>query len=221
MISRSPFVAVTGVNLDIQPGEICGLTGPNGSGKSTLFDCCTGLQKPDAGQVYARGLDITGWEMHRIVREAGVIRGFRKAVVFRALSVEQNLVLCGQLVSFLPSFDMGGTTAKLCMLLDGEPRIAPELEVAHAARFRTGSGLPLKIQSVRMIEIDAGGGSIASVGALGLMAVGPRNAGAAPGPACYGLGGEQPTVTDTDLLQQRNFGIERRSLPRVGELADR
>ena len=100
----------------------------------------------------------------------------------------------------LLSFDMGGTTAKLCMLLDGEPRIAPELEVAHAARFRKGSGLPLKIQSVQMIEIGAGGGSIASVGALGLLAVGPRSAAAAPGPACYGLGGEEPTVTDTDLL---------------------
>jgi N-methylhydantoinase A len=100
----------------------------------------------------------------------------------------------------LLSFDMGGTTAKLCMLLDGEPRIAPELEVAHAARFRKGSGLPLKIQSVQMIEIGAGGGSIASVGALGLLAVGPRSAAAAPGPACYGLGGEEPTVTDTDLV---------------------
>jgi N-methylhydantoinase A len=100
----------------------------------------------------------------------------------------------------LLSFDMGGTTAKLCMLLDGEPRIAPELEVAHAARFRKGSGLPLKIQSVQMIEIGAGGGSIASVGALGLLAVGPRSAAAVPGPACYGLGGEEPTVTDTDLV---------------------
>jgi N-methylhydantoinase A len=99
----------------------------------------------------------------------------------------------------LLSFDMGGTTAKLCMLIDGKPRIAPELEVAHAARFRRGSGLPLKIQSVQMIEIGAGGGSIAHVGALGLLAVGPRSAGAAPGPACYGLGGVDPTVTDTDL----------------------
>lgn len=99
----------------------------------------------------------------------------------------------------LLSFDMGGTTAKLCMLIDGKPRIAPELEVAHAARFRRGSGLPLKIQSVQMIEIGAGGGSIAHVGALGLLAVGPRSAGAAPGPACYGLGGAEPTVTDTDL----------------------
>jgi N-methylhydantoinase A len=100
----------------------------------------------------------------------------------------------------LLSFDMGGTTAKLCMLVGGEPRIAPDLEVAHAARFRRGSGLPLKIQSVQMIEIGAGGGSIAHVGPLGLLAVGPRSAAAAPGPACYGLGGTEPTVTDTDLV---------------------
>ena len=98
------------------------------------------------------------------------------------------------------SFDMGGTTAKLCMLLGGQPRIAPELEVAHAAKFRRGSGLPLKIQSVQMIEIGSGGGSIAHVGALGLLAVGPRSAAASPGPACYGLGGTEPTVTDVDLV---------------------
>ncbi len=100
----------------------------------------------------------------------------------------------------LMSFDMGGTTAKLCMLLAGQPRIAAELEVAHAAKFRRGSGLPLKIQSVQMIEIGSGGGSIAHVGALGLLAVGPRSAAAAPGPACYGLGGTEPTVTDVDLV---------------------
>jgi N-methylhydantoinase A len=86
------------------------------------------------------------------------------------------------------------------MLLGGHPRIAPELEVAHAAKFRRGSGLPLKIQSVQMIEIGSGGGSIAHVGALGLLAVGPRSAAASPGPACYGLGGTEPTVTDIDLV---------------------
>jgi ABC-type branched-subunit amino acid transport system ATPase component len=94
------IVAVAGVSVDIKLGEICGLTGPNGSGKSTLFDCCTGLQKPSTGRVYAQGLDITGWDMHRIVREAHVIRSFQKAVVFQALSVEENLVLCGQMIAF-------------------------------------------------------------------------------------------------------------------------
>ncbi len=94
------ITAVDGVNLDIHAGEICGLTGPNGSGKSTLFDCCTGLQTANAGRVFAHGMDITGWEMHRIVREARVIRSFQKAVVFKALSVEDNLVLAGQMVGF-------------------------------------------------------------------------------------------------------------------------
>jgi N-methylhydantoinase A len=100
----------------------------------------------------------------------------------------------------LLSFDMGGTTAKLCLVLDGTPRIGNELEVARHARFKRGSGYPLKIQSIEMVEIGAGGGSIAAPDSLGLMAVGPRSAGAAPGPACYGLGGKDSTVTDADLL---------------------
>ena len=98
------------------------------------------------------------------------------------------------------SFDMGGTTAKLCLIADGQPQIANELEVARHERFRKGSGFPLKIQSIHMIEIGAGGGSIAAKSKLGLLAVGPRSAGAAPGPACYGRGGTEPTVTDADLL---------------------
>jgi len=98
------------------------------------------------------------------------------------------------------SFDMGGTTAKLCLIPNGQPMIANELEVARYERFRKGSGFPLKIQSIHMIEIGAGGGSIASRSPLGLLAVGPRSAGAAPGPACYGRGGTEPTVTDADLL---------------------
>jgi len=98
------------------------------------------------------------------------------------------------------SFDMGGTTAKLCLIADGQPQIANELEVARHERFRKGSGFPLKIQSIHMIEIGAGGGSIAARSKLGLLAVGPRSAGAAPGPACYGRGGREPTVTDADLL---------------------
>ncbi|MDB6001376.1 MAG: hydantoinase/oxoprolinase family protein [Rhizobacter sp.] len=98
------------------------------------------------------------------------------------------------------SFDMGGTTAKLCLIPNGEPMIANELEVARHERFRKGSGFPLKIQSIHMIEIGAGGGSIAAKTKLGLLAVGPRSAAAAPGPACYGRGGTEATVTDADLL---------------------
>ncbi|MGO8020800.1 hydantoinase/oxoprolinase family protein [Rhizobium leguminosarum] len=98
------------------------------------------------------------------------------------------------------SFDMGGTTAKLCLIPDGEPNVGTDLEVAHYQRFRKGSGFPLKIQSIQMIEIGAGGGSIAAKNSLGLLDVGPHSAGAMPGPAAYQRGGTQPTVTDADIL---------------------
>ena len=98
------------------------------------------------------------------------------------------------------SFDMGGTTAKLCLVPNGQPMIGSELEIARHERFRRGSGFPLKIQSIQMIEIGAGGGSIATRNRLGLLEVGPHSAGAMPGPACYGRGGEQPTVTDADVV---------------------
>ena len=98
------------------------------------------------------------------------------------------------------SFDMGGTTAKLCLVPNGEPMIGGELEIARHERFRRGSGFPLKIQSIQMIEIGAGGGSIASRNRLGLLQVGPHSAGAVPGPACYERGGTKPTVTDADVL---------------------
>jgi N-methylhydantoinase A len=98
------------------------------------------------------------------------------------------------------SFDMGGTTAKLCLIPGGEPSVGTDLEVAHYQRFRRGSGFPLKIQSIQMIEIGAGGGSIAGKNPLGLLDVGPRSAGALPGPAAYQRGGTEPTVTDADIL---------------------
>ena len=98
------------------------------------------------------------------------------------------------------SFDMGGTTAKVCLIEDGEPRTSRTFEVARAARFIKGSGLPVRIPVLEMIEIGAGGGSIASVDALSRLRVGPRSASSEPGPACYGRGGERPTVTDADAV---------------------
>ena len=98
------------------------------------------------------------------------------------------------------SFDMGGTTAKTCLVEGGTPMVTAEFEVARQHRFKKGSGLPLRMPVVDMIEIGAGGGSIARVDDLGLLKVGPESAGAAPGPACYGLGGTLPTVTDADLV---------------------
>ena len=98
------------------------------------------------------------------------------------------------------AFDMGGTTAKACVAVGGEPLVAHSFECARVSRFARGSGLPILIPSIDLIEIGAGGGSIARVNDLGLLNVGPGSAGADPGPACYGQGGTEPTVTDADLV---------------------
>ena len=100
----------------------------------------------------------------------------------------------------LLSFDMGGTTAKASLIQDGEPDIAPMLEAARVRRFKRGSGLPVHAPVIDMMEIGAGGGSIARVDELGLLKIGPESAGAEPGPACYGQGGTEATVTDANLL---------------------
>ena len=100
----------------------------------------------------------------------------------------------------LMSFDMGGTTAKLCVIEDGAPLTANDFEVDRIYRFKKGSGLPVKIPVIEMIEIGAGGGSIARIDAMGLLKVGPDSAGSEPGPVCYGRGGTEPTVTDADLI---------------------
>jgi N-methylhydantoinase A len=102
------------------------------------------------------------------------------------------------------SFDMGGTTAKMCLVENGSPDHKFDFEAGRVRRFVKGSGLPLKVSVVDMIEIGAGGGSIARVEASSdLMKVGPRSAGAKPGPVCYGRGGTEPTVTDADLVLGR------------------
>ncbi len=107
------------------------------------------------------------------------------------------------------SFDMGGTTAKICLIEQGEPKTASTFEVARTYRFKKGSGMPVSTPVVEMVEIGAGGGSIASVDALGRIQVGPRSAGSEPGPACYQRGGNAPTVTDANLclgrLDAENF----------------
>ena len=101
------------------------------------------------------------------------------------------------------SFDMGGTTAKICFIDEARPQTARAFEVARIYRFVKGSGLPLRIPVIEMVEIGAGGGSIAAVDALGRIAVGPQSAGSEPGPVCYGRGGSEPTVTDADLALGR------------------
>ncbi len=122
--------------------------------------------------------------------ESGPAAGALAAVFYGELLQQPDLV----------SFDMGGTTAKMCLIKDGQPAMSDNFEIARVHRFKRGSGLPVRVPAIELIEIGAGGGSIARVDTLGLLKVGPESAGADPGPACYGLGGDQPTVTDADLL---------------------
>ncbi|NRB30944.1 MAG: hydantoinase/oxoprolinase family protein [Rhizobiaceae bacterium] len=123
-------------------------------------------------------------------------------------------ILAGQVAQKLAepevlSFDMGGTTAKLCLIDAYRPQTSRKFEIARAERFIKGSGMPVRIPVIEMIEIGAGGGSIASVDRLGRIQVGPQSAGSEPGPAAFGKGGDQPTVTDADvalgLIDPGNF----------------
>ena len=98
------------------------------------------------------------------------------------------------------SYDMGGTTAKICLIEDFAPKTARTFEVARTTRFAKGSGMPISIPVIEMIEIGAGGGSIAWVDAMGRIQTGPESAGAEPGPACYQRGGKRPAITDADLV---------------------
>ena len=96
---------------------------------------------------------------------------------------------------------MGGTTAKLCLIDDYRPQTARKFEISRAERFIKGSGMPVRIPVIEMIEIGAGGGSIAKLDRLGRLQVGPESAGSDPGPAAFAKGGEAPTVTDADVVQ--------------------
>jgi N-methylhydantoinase A len=97
-------------------------------------------------------------------------------------------------------FDMGGTTAKSCLIQNGHAGLVSTFEVGRVQRFQKGSGLPIQVPVVDLMEIGAGGGSIAKISNMGLLQVGPESSGADPGPACYGQGGDNPTVTDSDLV---------------------
>ena len=122
--------------------------------------------------------------------ESGPAAGALAAAFFGREDSQGNLL----------AFDMGGTTAKLSLVDRGEPLTAYAFEAARQKRFLEGSGLPIRISTIELIEIGAGGGSIAGVDEIGLLRVGPRSAGSQPGPAAYGLGGTEPTVTDADFL---------------------
>lgn len=122
--------------------------------------------------------------------ESGPAGGTMAGVFFGKLTNKLDLL----------AFDMGGTTAKASLIKDSQPEITNQFEAARVRRFKKGSGLPVRIPVIDMIEIGAGGGSIARVNDLGLLTVGPDSASSQPGPACYGRGGELPTVTDADLV---------------------
>ena len=135
------------------------------------------------------GADVAGRNPVRMI-ESGPAAGALAATHFAArLGLPQ-----------LMSFDMGGTTAKACLIEDGKLLVSGQQEVDRRYRFKEGSGMPVTVPAIDLIEIGAGGGSIASVDALGLLKVGPRSAGSEPGPVCYGRGGRDPTVTDADLV---------------------
>jgi N-methylhydantoinase A len=122
--------------------------------------------------------------------ESGPAGGTMAAVFYADLLHTGNLV----------AFDMGGTTAKISMVQEGKPALTATFEAARLRRFMKGSGLPVMIPAIDLMEIGAGGGSIGWVDSLGLLRVGPESSGADPGPACYGLGGDNPTVTDAALV---------------------
>jgi N-methylhydantoinase A len=122
--------------------------------------------------------------------ESGPAGGTMATVFFGEMINKSNLL----------AFDMGGTTAKATVIKNFEPTITHHFEAAREKRFKKGSGLPVRIPVIDIIEIGAGGGSIAYINHLGLLTVGPESASSTPGPACYGRGGENPTVTDADLV---------------------
>ncbi|MCU0426355.1 MAG: hydantoinase/oxoprolinase family protein [Candidatus Kapabacteria bacterium] len=122
--------------------------------------------------------------------ESGPAGGAMASVFFGKLTGRADLL----------GFDMGGTTAKASLILNNRPEITNQFEAARVRRFKKGSGLPVRIPVIDLIEIGAGGGSIAHIDHLGLLKVGPESAASQPGPACYGRGGDKPTVTDADLI---------------------
>ncbi len=151
-----------------------GFTGP-----LRLMHSAGGLVSPDTARAFPIRL-----------LESGPAGGGLATALFGELAGQKDII----------SFDMGGTTAKACMIEDGRAEIAPMLEAGRVNRFAKGSGLPIKAPVIDMIEIGAGGGSIAAIDEVGLLKVGPHSAGSDPGPACYGMGGTKPTVTDANLV---------------------
>jgi len=147
-----------GVDLTVRQGEILGLIGPNGSGKSTLFDCCTGLQRSDAGRVLLKGVDIGRWSMNRIAREGRLLRSFQKTVVFPSQDAEENLVLAGQMFQFpnvLSTFWPGPSARQRVQVLRERARALIDVtglsRVAHLPAGNLSGGQQKLLQFAAML----------------------------------------------------------------------
>ncbi len=158
-----------------------------------------------AGQLLEQGVDCPIFLMH----SGGGIISIESAAEFPVRLVESGpaggAVFAAHIAARygldkVLSFDMGGTTAKICLINNQTPKTSRVFEVARTYRFKKGSGMPISIPVIDMVEIGAGGGSLAQVDAMRQIRVGPESAGSEPGPACYGRGGERPAVTDADLV---------------------
>ncbi|MBN8943715.1 MAG: hydantoinase B/oxoprolinase family protein [Rhizobiales bacterium] len=148
------------------------------SGALRLMHSAGGLVSPETARTFPIRL-----------LESGPAGGGLATALFGELAGHKDVI----------SFDMGGTTAKACMIENGRAEVTQMIEAGRVNRFAKGSGLPIKAPVIDMIEIGAGGGSIAAIDEVGLLKVGPHSAGSDPGPACYGMGGTRPTVTDANL----------------------
>jgi branched-chain amino acid transport system ATP-binding protein len=140
--SYGAVAAVKDVSFDVLPGEVCGVIGPNGSGKSTLFDCVTGLQNPDTGEVTLAGTDITGWPISRIAREGQLLRSFQRTVVFGTATPEENLLIAGQMFRFpslLSTFSVGpASRQRIRTLRDDARRVLDMIGLSPVAHMPAG-----------------------------------------------------------------------------------
>ena len=185
-IREYPRASTTAINAYTMPISLPYLRGLAARLKAEKFANQPLIMLSSGGII---GVEVAGRNPVRMI-ESGPAAG--------ALAASHYAELLG--LDRLMSFDMGGTTAKACLIEDRKPLVAGVFEVDRKYRFKEGSGMPVTIPAIDMIEIGAGGGSIAHVDDLGLLKVGPESAGAEPGPACYGRGGLAPTVTDADLV---------------------
>ena len=185
-IREYPRVSTTVINAYIRPQIIsyldkldAGLHAKRFSGSLFIMSSAGGVLHPQ-----------TAKDTPAALVESGPAAGALAAAYFARLTKRKQVL----------AFDMGGTTAKACLIQNAQPVLGQEFEAARVKRFKRGSGYPIRMPVVELIEIGAGGGSIAWIDTMGLLKVGPDGAGSAPGPACYDLGGDKPTVTDADLI---------------------